>query len=100
LDLPSCTPHSLCDTLTRFIAALPQPLLPLELYPTVSAILMLMPRLGFHHLPFALQIEIDAANLKAFSKRFLDDLPPLSYNVFVYILSFLREVLSESNYNR
>jgi inositol polyphosphate 5-phosphatase INPP5B/F len=34
-DLPSCSPHSLCEALTSFIAALPQPLLPPESYPTV-----------------------------------------------------------------
>lgn len=38
--------------------------------------------------------------MRAFSRKFLEELPPLNYNVFVYVLSFLREVLAELNYNR
>lgn len=38
--------------------------------------------------------------MRAFCRKFLEELPPLNYNVFVYVLSFLREVLAESNYNR
>lgn len=30
----------------------------------------------------------------------MEDLPALNYNVFVYILSFLREVIAEESYNR
>lgn len=38
--------------------------------------------------------------MRAFSRKFLEELPPLNYNVFVYVLSFMREVLAELNYNR
>lgn len=38
--------------------------------------------------------------MRAFCRKFLEDLPPLNYNVFVYVLSFLREVLAEESYNR
>ena len=38
--------------------------------------------------------------MRAFCRKFLEELPPLNYNVFVYVLSFMREVLSELNYNR
>lgn len=38
--------------------------------------------------------------MRAFCRKFLEELPPLNYNVFVYVLSFLREVLAELNYNR
>lgn len=34
-EFPSCTPHSVAEVLVDFIAALPEPLLPYELYPTV-----------------------------------------------------------------
>ncbi len=38
--------------------------------------------------------------MRAFCRKFLEDLPPLNYNAFVYVLSFLREVLAEESYNR
>lgn len=38
--------------------------------------------------------------MRAFCRKFLEELPPVNYNVFVYILSFLREVLAEESYNR
>lgn len=46
------------------------------------------------------QGEVEALNMRAFCRKFLEELPPLNYNVFVYVLSFMREVLSELNYNR
>ena len=44
--------------------------------------------------------EVEPANMRVFCRKFLEELPPLNYNVFVYVLSFLREVLTELNYNR
>lgn len=35
-EFPACTPHSVCEALTSFLHALPQPLLPPESYPTVT----------------------------------------------------------------
>ena len=46
------------------------------------------------------QGEVEALNMRVFCRKFLEELPPLNYNVFVYVLSFMREVLSELNYNR
>jgi hypothetical protein len=39
-------------------------------------------------------------NVRLATKRLLGDLPTLNYNVFVYLISFLKEVLSERHYNR
>ncbi len=43
---------------------------------------------------------MDPASLRAFCRKFLEDMPPLNYNAFVYLLSFLREVLAEEAFNR
>jgi phosphatidylinositol-bisphosphatase len=75
----SMSPHSLADTLIHFLNSMPKPLLPMELYP---------------------QTEIDPMNMRVTSRKFLEDLPTINYNVFVYLLSFLREVLVEEAYNR
>jgi len=79
-DFPlHCAPHAYTEALTTLLGALPRPLLPPDLYPTV---------------------EVDESSHRQLCKRFLDALPPLSYNVFVYMTSFLREVLAQQNYNR
>ena len=59
--------------------ALPKPLLPAELCP---------------------QTHVDVGDLRAWCRAFLQSLPALNYNTFVYVLSFLREVLSQRSYNR
>lgn len=76
---PSATPHDIVACLVSFLAALPRPLLPPHLYPTA-------------------RVEVTA--LGFFARKFLEDLPPLNYNVFVYLVSFFREVLAEESYNR
>ena len=38
--------------------------------------------------------------MRNFSRGFLQSLPPLHYNVFVYLLSFLREALGQARFNR
>ena len=43
---------------------------------------------------------MDPQNMKAWCRRFLETLPPLNYNSLVNVLSFLREVLQLSEYNR
>lgn len=79
-DFPAgCTPHAYVEALTSFLAALAKPLVAAELCPS---------------------IEVDEVTNKQLCKRFLEALPPLSYNVFVYVLSFLREVLAQAGYNR
>lgn len=45
-------------------------------------------------------MEIDPAHYKAHCRRILDEMPQLYYNVFVYIISFLREVLALERLNR
>jgi len=76
---PNCSPHAYVEALSSLLAALPKPLLPPDLYPAT---------------------EVDEATHRQACKRFLDALPPLSYNVFVYMISFLREVLAQQGYNR
>lgn len=76
---PNLTPHAYVECLTSFLRALPKPLLPPDLYPMA---------------------EVEDRQLTSYSRRFLEELPPLHYNVFVYVLSFLREVLAEESYNR
>ena len=45
-------------------------------------------------------MEIDAQSIQPWSRRFLEQLPPVNYNVFVYMISFFREVLLHSEANR
>ena len=78
-DLPSCSPQSIIAAIFGMLLALPKPLLPPELCP---------------------QSHIDPSQMRPWSRAFLRSLPPLCYNVFVYILSFLREVLTQTKYNR
>jgi phosphatidylinositol-bisphosphatase len=79
VDLPSCSPHSIVSALASFLVALPRPLIPPELCP---------------------QAHVEPADLRAWSRAFLQALPALSYNTFVYLLSFLREVLTQARFNR
>jgi hypothetical protein len=37
--------------------------------------------------------------MRPFCRNFLECLPPLHYNCLVYVLSFMRELLSQANYN-
>eukprot|EP00164_Ancoracysta_twista_P007937 GFYU01011378.1.p1 GENE.GFYU01011378.1~~GFYU01011378.1.p1 ORF type:complete len:727 (-),score=210.50 GFYU01011378.1:188-2368(-) len=78
-DFPSVNVHSMADTLIRFLQALPEPVIPFDLYDTCIA--------------------------QAHSKRLVEELvshclAPAHYNVFVYVTAFLREVLSMSDFNR
>jgi hypothetical protein len=43
---------------------------------------------------------IDSQHLRGWCRKFIESLPPLNYNVFVYLLSFMREVLALGDYNR
>ena len=79
-QFPSCSAHSMVEALVSFIASLPQPLLPPELYPSLA--------------------DVEPTNLRAWSRNFLEQLPPINYNVFVYILSFERELLALREFNR
>ena len=76
---PNCTPHAYVEAMTTFLASLAKPIIATDLYPNV---------------------EVDETTQKQLCKRFLDALPPLSYNVLVYVVSFMREVLAQNGYNR
>ncbi len=64
--------HSMVDVLVSFLSSLSATVVPPTLLPA---------------------LEIDAANLQGFARSFLEGLPPIHYNVFVYIISFFRECL-------
>ena len=38
--------------------------------------------------------------MKRYAREFLEQLPPLNYTVFVYMVTFFREVLAQKEYNR
>lgn len=64
--------HSMADVLVSFLTSLSATIVPPHLLPN---------------------IEIDAQNLQAYARVLLDGLPPIHYNVFVYMISFFRECL-------
>lgn len=71
--------HSLTEVLLSFLTSLASPVIPRNLLPSV---------------------EIDAQILRPWTRRFLELLPPLNYNIFVYLISFFREVLKYHESNR
>jgi len=64
--------HSFAEVLVAFLSNLDQTIVPQRLLPT---------------------LEIDEQNLQFYTRKFLDELPPIHYNVFVYVTSFFRECL-------
>ena len=44
-------------------------------------------------------MELDAQNIQSIARRFLEDLTPIHYNTFVYVVSFFRQVLTARNAN-
>lgn len=64
--------HSYAEALTSFLSSLSSPIIPLSLFPT---------------------IEVDSQNIQALARRVIEELPPIHYNVFIYIVSFFREIL-------
>jgi len=69
---PNCSIHSYADVLISFLGNLSHTIVPPKLFTT---------------------LEIDEQNLQFYTRKFLDELPPIHYNVFVYITSFFRECL-------
>jgi phosphatidylinositol-bisphosphatase len=71
--------HSYVECFTSFLSSLSSPVVPASLFPTV---------------------EINSENIQSMARKFLEDLPPVHYNVLVYVMSFFREVLlyRESNH--
>jgi phosphatidylinositol-bisphosphatase len=70
--------HSMAETLISFLASLSSPIVPRSMFPN---------------------LEVDSQNMQYLARKFLEELPPIHYNVFVYIISFFRECLvhKESN---
>mmetsp|Transcript_10286 Transcript_10286/g.15497 ORF Transcript_10286/g.15497 Transcript_10286/m.15497 type:complete len:830 (+) Transcript_10286:109-2598(+) len=71
--------HSMTEALQSFLSNLSSPVVPSSLFPT---------------------LDIDAQNIQSFARKFLEDMPPIQYNVFIYTVSFFREVLSHRQGNR
>uniref|UniRef100_A0A7S2VYZ6 Rho-GAP domain-containing protein n=1 Tax=Eucampia antarctica TaxID=49252 RepID=A0A7S2VYZ6_9STRA len=70
--------HSMAEVLLSFLSHNPSPIVPQSLFPT---------------------LDIDSQNIQSVARKFLEELPPIHYNIFVYIISFFRECLlyRESN---
>jgi len=75
---PQASVHSYVDCFLQFLSSLSVPVVPSTMFPTV---------------------EINSENIQAMSRRFLEDLPPIHYNVFVYVISFFREILLYREHN-
>jgi phosphatidylinositol-bisphosphatase len=71
--------HSFAEVLISFLSNLSSPIVPVSLIPT---------------------LDIDAQNIQMFTRKFLEDMLPIPYNVFIYIISFFREVLLHEQKNR
>ncbi|KAL7487148.1 hypothetical protein ACHAW6_012748 [Cyclotella cf. meneghiniana] len=71
--------HSMAEVLISFLSNLSTPIVSSSLFPT---------------------LDIDAQNIQAFARKFLEDMPPIQYNVFIYIVSFFREVLLHRQRNK
>jgi len=69
---------SMAEALMAFLSNLSSNVIPMYLFPTV---------------------EIDAQNIQAFARRILEEIPPVHYNVLIYLLSFFRECLQNKNFN-
>ena len=78
-EFDPCSVHSLADALSHFLKSLAEPVIPPSLFPTM---------------------EIDSQSIQPWSRRFLELLPPINYNIFVYMISFFRELLLYTESNR
>ena len=71
--------HSMAEVLLQFLTNLSTPIVPPTLFPN---------------------LDIDSQNIQSCARKFLEELPPIPYNVFVYIISFFRECLLYRDNNR
>jgi len=69
---PQASVHSYVNCFLDFLSSLSVPVVTSALFPAV---------------------EITSENIQSMSRKFLEDLPPINYNVFIYVISFFREVL-------
>mmetsp|Transcript_19923 Transcript_19923/g.39110 ORF Transcript_19923/g.39110 Transcript_19923/m.39110 type:complete len:883 (-) Transcript_19923:504-3152(-) len=70
--------HAVAAIIIEFLQALPEPVVPVSLFP---------------------RFDMDSQSMDVWGRRFLDQLPPLNHNVFIYIITFLREVVKNQPYN-
>lgn len=70
--------HSYADVLTGFLQSLSVPIVPSALFPSQ---------------------EVDSISMQSTARRLLEELPPVHYNIFVYVISFFREVLAHRQRN-
>jgi len=71
--------HSYAEAFVELLSSLSSPIVPQTLFPAV---------------------EIDSQNIQSSARRFLEELPPVHYNVFVYVISFFREALLYRDRNK
>lgn len=64
--------HSYAEVFVAFVMSLSSPIIPSRLFPAA---------------------EIDSQTIQSSARRLLEELPPIHYNIFVYIISFFREIL-------
>jgi inositol polyphosphate 5-phosphatase INPP5B/F len=70
--------HSYAEVLVSFLSSLSSPIVSSSLFPSV---------------------EIDSQTIQSSARRLLEELHPIHYNVFVYVISFFREVLVHRDRN-
>mmetsp|Transcript_13038 Transcript_13038/g.23138 ORF Transcript_13038/g.23138 Transcript_13038/m.23138 type:complete len:841 (+) Transcript_13038:63-2585(+) len=70
--------HAVAAVLIEFLDGLPDPVVPFVLFP---------------------RADIDSASAENWLRRFLEQLPPLENNVFLYMVTFAREVAKNMSYN-
>ncbi|GBG34153.1 Inositol polyphosphate 5-phosphatase, putative [Hondaea fermentalgiana] len=70
--------HAVATIIIEFLQALPEPVVPFALFP---------------------RFDMENQSMDVWGRRFLDQLPPLNHNVFIYIITFLREIVKCRPYN-
>ena len=82
--LPPCTALSLAEVLVSLCVAFDTPIISCSVIPTFVV---------------AAGAELDAASAKSVLNRLLDSLSALNYNVFVYLISFFKQVYQSNKCN-
>ena len=70
--------HSYTEALMTFLSSMSSPIVPAKMFPSM---------------------DIDAQNIQSSARHFLEELTPIHYNAFVYIISFFRQVVTMRNHN-
>lgn len=74
-----CSIHSYVSAFQEFMIALPEPIISLDDLP---------------------ETEMPLESMKVYTRKLLEHLSIRHYNIFIYLMSFFREVLVLSEYNR